>query len=341
LQAVKGCTCVVNQLTVAGMREYQSQSVKHSAPLQQPAGETSAPGPHSQPGGVALLPPEPVQVSQSAVTSVGYIPPADNSPVSSPTKTAGEKKPDVSGAEKNGTAKSGTPAPEGRPREGSAVRAVPYVTKWRRLEAPEAKPTPQQLPPAANSSKTVAAPEPKRLPDRVTQTTNSVATKPITQPERRIIPPTLPTAPAKVAGSQVATTKSPSTAAPTPSTPPAIVQAADWKMPTMETKPAASKDTGYVSSGVVTFDSTEAEVEAPVKLAKPIKLGWHVRLQERIATLCGKATRDVEVEALSDKSLLLRVKAHSREEADRISTQIFQMPELGPYSVSLDIPLVP
>jgi hypothetical protein len=98
------------------------------------------------------------------------------------------------------------------------------------------------------------------------------------------------------------------------------------------------KSDGYVSSGVVLFESTE---KAPAPKVRPEVLLKQTRLQQAIAKACGKANKDVEVKLVSEKEVVVRVKAYNAREGQALSTAIFKMPELEKYQVSLDIPLKP
>ena len=60
-------------------------------------------------------------------------------------------------------------------------------------------------------------------------------------------------------------------------------------------------------------------------------------LQQRIAAICGKSSKDIEVTALTEKTVTVRVRAHSTLEGEELGNRIFQIPELGPYQVSLDV----
>jgi len=106
--------------------------------------------------------------------------------------------------------------------------------------------------------------------------------------------------------------------------------------PPVKKAPAVSHSGAYVSSGVILLDSSEKPAQPKVR---PDLLHKQARLQQAIAKACHKASRDVEVKLLSDKQLVVRVKARSAQEGQALSSLIFQMPELGPYQVSLDIPL--
>jgi hypothetical protein len=94
----------------------------------------------------------------------------------------------------------------------------------------------------------------------------------------------------------------------------------------------------YVTGGIIMVEEAEA---APEPSAKGMHVALQTRLQQSIAKACSKSLKEVEVTALSEKSILVKVKAHTAQEGEQLSTKIFQMPELAPYKVSLDIPLIP
>jgi hypothetical protein len=64
------------------------------------------------------------------------------------------------------------------------------------------------------------------------------------------------------------------------------------------------------------------------------------KLQQRIAGVCGKSAKDVEVTTNAGKSLLIRVQATNAAEGEKLSDLIFRIPELAPYEVSLDIAVI-
>jgi hypothetical protein len=107
-----------------------------------------------------------------------------------------------------------------------------------------------------------------------------------------------------------------------------VFQEPEKKMP--------AKSDGYVSQGVILFSSPEPPKQPKIK---PELLLKQARLQQAIARVCGKSIKDVEVKVQSEKELTVSVKARTAKEGQTLSAIIFQMPELGPYKVALDIPL--
>src|SRR5262249_40931641 len=111
--------------------------------------------------------------------------------------------------------------------------------------------------------------------------------------------------------------------------------------PATHTSPAAGSNpspivkTGpYVTSGVILKSDPASQKTQP---ANPVLADLQTRLQQRIAAVCGKPSKDVEVTAVTETNLAVRVKANSTLEGEDLSNRIFQLPELGPCQVSLDV----
>ena len=62
-----------------------------------------------------------------------------------------------------------------------------------------------------------------------------------------------------------------------------------------------------------------------------------VRLKQRIEAVCGAAARDVQVTLRTATNLQIRFTARSDKEGEQLSTRIFQLSELGPYEVSMEV----
>jgi hypothetical protein len=62
-------------------------------------------------------------------------------------------------------------------------------------------------------------------------------------------------------------------------------------------------------------------------------------LRQRIARACGRNVAEVEVTCPAPRTLRVGIRARNAKEAERLSNAIFQLPELDPYEVSLDIPV--
>jgi hypothetical protein len=90
----------------------------------------------------------------------------------------------------------------------------------------------------------------------------------------------------------------------------------------------------YVTSGVILFSDPATRRGQP---ASPALAALQTQLQQRIAAACGRPSRDVEVTAVTETNLSVRVKANSTLEGEEFSNRIFQLPELGPCQVSLDV----
>jgi hypothetical protein len=90
----------------------------------------------------------------------------------------------------------------------------------------------------------------------------------------------------------------------------------------------------YVTSGVILFSDSANEKALPTG---PELAALQTRLQQRIAAVCGKSNKDVEVTAVTETNVAVRIKANSTLEGEEFSNRIFQLPELGPCEVSLDV----
>ena len=84
---------------------------------------------------------------------------------------------------------------------------------------------------------------------------------------------------------------------------------------------------------ILVSDTTNEEVQP----TNPALAALQTHLRQRIADVCGKPSRDVEVHARSETDLSVRVKANSTLEGEELSQRIFHLPELGPCQVSLDV----
>jgi hypothetical protein len=113
------------------------------------------------------------------------------------------------------------------------------------------------------------------------------------------------------------------------------IKTASYVVPPQGQKsPVASR----VPTGVVSTDKPTPAAAPPVKTAPTV---LQTSLKNRIAQACGKRTQDVEVTALSETNMSVRVKARNEREGEELAAKIFKLPELGPYQVSLDVPIVP
>ncbi|HLN33254.1 MAG TPA: hypothetical protein VK395_36335 [Gemmataceae bacterium] len=100
----------------------------------------------------------------------------------------------------------------------------------------------------------------------------------------------------------------------------------------------SSRSDSYVTTGTVVFDAPEPKAKEEPRL-KPGQLLLQTCLQQRIAAVCGKPGQDVKATLVGEKELQVCLKAKDAQEGQRLSSKIFQMSELGPYEVSLDVVL--
>jgi hypothetical protein len=115
-----------------------------------------------------------------------------------------------------------------------------------------------------------------------------------------------------------------------------MIKPATHTAPAAGSKPSPIVKTGpYVTSGVILKSDPASENET--KPANPALADLQTRLQQRIAAVCGKPSKDVEVTAVTETNVAVRVKAISTLEGEDLSNRIFQLPELGPCQVSLDV----
>jgi hypothetical protein len=98
-------------------------------------------------------------------------------------------------------------------------------------------------------------------------------------------------------------------------------------------------DQPMVTTGVILLELPQP-ASPPAKVV-PAATAVDARLKQRIEAVCGAAARDVEVFVRGAGSVQVRLKARSDREGEQLSTRIFQMSELGPYHVSLDVQVVP
>jgi hypothetical protein len=229
-----------------------------------------------------------------------------------------------------------------------------HPTRWRRMG------TDQTSPPKETSSATApATPPPATVssskPAAASVQANMAAPKKVWL---RIGKPPTPSAPVVIAESQAqsptaATSKisrgmngmvalGPAVRATTIGTPAVkqvesstTVKTASYVMP-----PPGQKNptTPSVSSGVVLMDRPTAAAPAPPKPAPSV---LQTSLKNRIALACGKAAQDVQITAMSETRVAIRVKAHNEREGEELAAKILTLPELRPYQVSLDVPIVP
>jgi len=100
--------------------------------------------------------------------------------------------------------------------------------------------------------------------------------------------------------------------------------------------PSGLPEGAYVASGVITYEEAPAK-SAPVARTDPSI----AHLKDRIQSICGNVGKNVELHASTGNRLTIRVQCATREEGERLSKRILEMPQLAPYEVSLDVKLVP
>jgi hypothetical protein len=112
-------------------------------------------------------------------------------------------------------------------------------------------------------------------------------------------------------------------------------------MPSSQAAPSRREEPALleprVTTGLIVLDSPQV---VPLPKANPDSEPQLAYLQERIARACGRRPTDLEVTCPARKTLRVRIAARDPKEAQRLSNAIFQLPELDPYEVSLDIPVV-
>jgi hypothetical protein len=92
----------------------------------------------------------------------------------------------------------------------------------------------------------------------------------------------------------------------------------------------------YVTSGVLIVGDVASRPAPKPAAANP----WAQRqalLKHAVQSSCGPAVQDVEVELRSPKEALVRFRATSKAEADRLWGEIQRIPELLPYKLDVVI----
>lgn len=315
LRQATPCSCVVNQLQV--LAEAHEPGAANSSRL-----ASASPHAPERPKPQAIQPVAHVSQTETAAQPMGASAPDTEN--SSPAKPAGQGEPTAVAPET-----SATPAkPPAKP--------LVYQTKWRRMDPSEvALPKKGGTGASAKGSTqdNLASSQPPRTYLRIIPSAPEAA-KPATpntiakasKPSPAAVPDAPPQPPA-VAQKQPATTNGVAlmnavSKAPAPA--PATLQ-----------RPQAITRTGaYVTNGVILVSDTTNEEVQPTN---PALAALQTHLRQRIADVCGKPSRDVEVHARSETDLSVRVKANSTLEGEELSQRIFHLPELGPCQVSLDV----
>ncbi len=81
------------------------------------------------------------------------------------------------------------------------------------------------------------------------------------------------------------------------------------------------------------------EAKEPLSEAELAQL--QARLEQQIETLCGGKDRDVGVIVDSPTRLLVSIKTNNLGEVGQLADKILNLPELGPFQVSLEVQVVP
>jgi hypothetical protein len=100
-------------------------------------------------------------------------------------------------------------------------------------------------------------------------------------------------------------------------------------------QPPAAPTSGYITSGFVIFDAADSGADQAGLQA------LQRRLQQSIATSCGRPNQEIEITATSGSTLQVRIRAHSAREGEALASKILALSELAPYQVSLDVALAP
>jgi osmotically-inducible protein OsmY len=110
----------------------------------------------------------------------------------------------------------------------------------------------------------------------------------------------------------------------------------EWTRTSVSQPAESTRAPAMITSGLILLDAPQ-----PVVLPKPSpgESPQLAGLQQRIARACGRRPSEVQVTCPAEKTLRVRVQARDPKEAQRLSNAIFQLPELDPYEVSLDIPV--
>jgi hypothetical protein len=140
----------------------------------------------------------------------------------------------------------------------------------------------------------------------------------------------------------------------TPVAPAKIFTKAVTQIQTVEHREVlATEHASGATDGTVFFDDTERVVaptitpkaqaavseRAVAPTLQPARMSLPERLQQLIAKTCNKPVQDVHVTVLSAGKLAVRIKASAAPECESLSKRIFEIPELTPFQVSLEIPV--
>jgi hypothetical protein len=362
LHQATACSCVINQLQVLAEPQesrMQSGSLATTAtllapePLKSKSVQPVAHVPHAESMSPVTTLPAP---NSSAGTTIS------SSPKSSAVASAKPSVPKSAAQADSSTALPAQESPaatEAKP----AAKPVVYRTKWRRLDPGEIAMSSRVIPPSAWKETAGAAPR----DGSAAHPRGRIVSPSFTTEETTVLPQhPLPLESGKIQPlertTDITSTRPPNVVAPTKGSPEPIppagpktlavargeayvadgviimdsmIKPASHAVPATASGPPTILKTGpYVSNGVIVFSDPANE---RLIQANPALAALQTHLQQRIAAVCGKSNNDVEVRAVTETELTVRLKANSTLEGEALSNRIFQLPELGPCQVSLDV----
>jgi hypothetical protein len=80
-----------------------------------------------------------------------------------------------------------------------------------------------------------------------------------------------------------------------------------------------------------------AQPAAPPKAGSSISPAFLAHVKQRVESACAGGATGVEVIPQSGTDLTVRLKARSKAEAQVLARRVMQIPELGPYRVTLEV----
>jgi len=231
------------------------------------------------------------------------------------------------------TPKPAAPLPTLEKKE-QAVPSISPSTSAPKQSAPStsASTTPNSLPLAVSASLSSALPtvNPPAKPTTVAGATTPKTPTPLPSEKKETAQPLPQTLSANQPGAVTVASMNPKPAALTGSPPPAKPSA---PAPVEKKAPAAS-DVPYVTTGVVTFMDAEPEAASTAAISPAL-------LKQRIASVCGRDAKGVEVVVKSGTVLQVQVTTRRADVCERLAQKVLEMPELGPFQVDLQMQVVP
>lgn len=104
--------------------------------------------------------------------------------------------------------------------------------------------------------------------------------------------------------------------------------------------PTKATGTPYVSAGVLKMETDPRGDAIPAAGEKPA-FKPHASMQRRIQQVCGAAARNVEVVSDAPQSLRVRFQVRSLGDAEKVSREVLNLPELLPYQVAFEVQVGP